>query len=84
MDKQAVKCHARFAVSVFFGVLSVTLIALWVRSHWRIDYIRYTGTSVTTIGYREGRLCFASRKLLHHVGRYHGWKAIPSQEFCKC
>jgi len=65
----------RITVSVFFAVLTVLLCVLWVRSYWRIDYIRYTNSSVTTIGYRQGRLCFARRKLLQHAGRYHGWEA---------
>ena len=65
----------RTAASVFFAVLTMALCVLWVRSYWRVDYIRYTGSSVTTIGYRQGRLCFARVKLLHHAGWYHGWEA---------
>ena len=39
------------------------------------DYIKHTGSSMTTIGYGQGRLEFARVKLLHHAGRYHGWEA---------
>ena len=36
MDQQAVKRRVRIAVSVFFGVLTVAMCVLWVRSYfWR-------------------------------------------------
>ena len=71
MDKQAVIRRVRIAVSVFFGVLTVALCVLWVRSYWRIDHIRAYGSTSPTIGYREGRLCLESE----HNGRYPGWEA---------
>ena len=39
MDKQAVIRRVRIAVSVFFGVLTVALCVLWVRSYWRYDFV---------------------------------------------
>jgi hypothetical protein len=40
MDKQTIIRRVRIAVSVFFGVLTVALLVLWVRSYWRIDLLR--------------------------------------------
>lgn len=51
MDQPAVIRRVRIAVSVFFGVLTVALAVLWVRSYWHVDqlewFLRYfSGTSM--------------------------------------
>jgi hypothetical protein len=41
----------RIAVSVFFGLLTVALCVLWVRSYWRMDAIsvNWTNATVTSV-----------------------------------
>ena len=45
MDKQAAIRRVRIAVSVFFGVLTVALCVLWVRSYWYVDTVSVTSKS---------------------------------------
>lgn len=41
--------RARIAVSVFFGLLTVALCVLWVRSYWRVDNIWWQITPHRTL-----------------------------------
>jgi hypothetical protein len=63
MDKQAVIRRARIAVSVFFGVVAVALVALWVRSYWRHDVLGvFTGGKAAALyGSSNGVLCLELR-----------------------
>jgi hypothetical protein len=44
----------RIAVSVFFGLLTVALCVLWVRSFWRMDLFSRFDTYATTIYSNDG------------------------------
>lgn len=65
MDKQAIIRRMRIAVSVFFGVLTVALCVLWVRSYtgtsgWRL---RVTHLRRVIFDSRDGRLSINAMKL---------------------
>lgn len=66
--------RTRIVASVFFGPLTVVLCTLWVRSYWSIDYVRYTGSTMTTIGYRQGVICYVRHKLLQPPRQTYGWE----------
>jgi hypothetical protein len=49
--------RTRIAVSVFFGVLTVLLCLLWVRSYWRFDEIVWTSETRTfAVSASQGKL----------------------------
>jgi hypothetical protein len=53
--------YLKFAFSVACGILCLLLIALWVRSYWRADWIdRFDKNELqTTVGSNSGRLIFS-------------------------
>ena len=56
MDKQAIIRRVRIAVSVFFGVMTVALCVLWVRSYWRLDFVSRIYSHRTTLYSNNGYL----------------------------
>lgn len=59
MDKPLAIRRVRVAVSVFFGLLTVLLCVLWVRSFWRHDNLsRHSGRSLTMVSVNSGEAIF--------------------------
>jgi hypothetical protein len=69
MEKQAVIRRVRIAVSLFFGVLTVALCVLWVRSYSYSDqwHIRYWGKQSILLASKSGRIVIVAHESLHYV-----------------
>jgi hypothetical protein len=77
MDKQAVIRRVRIAGSVFFGVVTVVLCMLWVRSYWCRDVIRCrtSGSNVIVFASMKGSL-FAYDYVLPNIAPLWELKTI--------
>jgi hypothetical protein len=74
--------RTRIATSVFFGVLSLILLMMWVRSYWYFDQVRHSVNGATYAGIDSmvGRIRVSSQTLGNHLPSFTGHSSIDLRD----